>query len=108
MIIYKKRIESVDELHKTMEALDILGKEYIVQKKIEYKTVPINEHKYPVNVWFIEEVNTSKVFSDDDEIVKLVCNDCGTSFRGERKRLEGRSCIYCFKHNTTIISLDKE
>lgn len=105
--VYKKRIESLDELHKVMEAMDTLGKEYIVQKKIEYKTVPINKHKYPVNIWFIEEVNASKVSSDCNEIVKLVCNDCGTSFRGERKRLEGRSCIYCFKHNTKIVLLDK-
>nr|WP_207193735.1 hypothetical protein [Bacillus sp. TH13] len=91
-----------------MEALDTLGKEYIVQKKIEYKTVPINKHKYPVNVWFIEEVNTSKVISDGNEIVKLICNDCGTSITGKRILLEGKCCIHNLKHNTTIVLLDKE
>ncbi|HDR7708587.1 TPA: hypothetical protein QCX89_000491 [Bacillus cereus] len=105
---YKKQITSLEELHQIINALETLKKEYQIIRKIEWSESQFPLPNFPKNVWYVEEVNVSKVSSDCNEIVKLVCNDCGTSFRGERKRLEGRSCIYCFKHNTKIVLLDKE
>ncbi|MEN3130370.1 hypothetical protein [Bacillus albus] len=108
MCSYKKCIESLDELHKVIDALETLKKEYQIIKKIEWSKPQSALPKLPKNVWYVEEVDASKIFSDGEEIVKLVCNDCGTSCRGKRNLLEGMSCIYCFNHNTTIVCLDKE
>ncbi|OUB88759.1 hypothetical protein BK784_27110 [Bacillus thuringiensis serovar medellin] len=109
MFSYKKRIESLDELHKVIDALETLKKEYQIIKKIEWSEPKSPLPKLPKNVWYVEEVNISKVFfTDADAIVKLVCKDCGTSCTGKRNLLEGMNCIYCFKHNTTIVPLDKE
>ncbi|WP_242476224.1 MULTISPECIES: hypothetical protein [Bacillus cereus group] len=105
---YKKQITSLEELHQIINALETLKKEYQIIRKIEWSESQFPLPNFPKNVWYVEEVNASKVSSDCNEIVKLVCNDCGTSFRGERKRLEERSCIYCFKDNTKIVLLDKE
>ncbi|MCR6850707.1 hypothetical protein P5G86_18970 [Paenibacillus jamilae] len=109
MFSYKKRIESLDELHKVIDALETLKKEYQIIKKIEWSEPKSPLPKLPKNVWYVEEVDTSKIFfTDADAIVKLVCKNCGISCRGKRNLLEGMSCIYCFNHNTTIVSLDKE
>ncbi|MGH1092474.1 hypothetical protein [Bacillus thuringiensis] len=36
MTLYKKRIESLDELHEVIDALETLGKEYKIVKRIEW------------------------------------------------------------------------
>ncbi len=105
---YKKQITSLDELHKVINALETLNKKYVITKVIQQNETLPKGNRYYVSIWYVEEVDVIKKQSDGDEIVKLVCRDCGTSFRGERKRLEGMSCIYCFNHNTTIVSLDSD
>ncbi|MBT2577437.1 hypothetical protein J7E43_08440 [Bacillus sp. ISL-8] len=105
---YKKQITSLEELHKVIDALETLNKKYVITKGIEVRHLIATNQKYPVNVWYVEEVDVLKEYSDGEEVVKLVCKDCGTSCRGERNLLEGMSCIYCLKHNTTIVPLDKE
>ncbi|MGG5740483.1 hypothetical protein [Bacillus cereus group sp. IBL03679] len=105
---YKKRIESLEELHKVMEALDVLEKTYVITKEMEQKTTAITKEEYSVVSWRVEEVDTFKDFCDGEEIVKLVCNDCGTSFTGKRILVEGKGCIHSVTHNTTIVPLDKE
>lgn len=64
---YKKRIESLEELHRVMEALDALEKIYVIAKEIEYKTTAITEEEYSVVSWYVEEIDTSKVFTDIKE-----------------------------------------
>ncbi|MDA2112222.1 MULTISPECIES: hypothetical protein [Bacillus cereus group] len=105
---YKKQITSLDELHKVIDALETLNKKYVITKVIQQNETLPKGNRYYVSIWYVEEVDVIKKQSDGDEIVKLVCRDCGTSFRGERKRLEGMSCIYCFNNNTTIVSLDSD
>ncbi|MCQ6302105.1 hypothetical protein [Bacillus cereus] len=56
MHMYHKRIESVGELHEVIDALETLGKEYTIVKKIEW-----TEHKPPLpklarKVWIVEEL----------------------------------------------------
>ncbi|SCN42941.1 Uncharacterized protein BC88300_04634 [Bacillus cytotoxicus] len=81
---------------------------YIHIEHVDDLTERINtkivQHNHPI----MEDVGSSKVFVDGEEVVKLVCCDCGVDVKGKRISLEGKSCIYCFNHNTTIVPLDKE
>lgn len=81
---------------------------YIHIEHIEDSTKCINtkiiQHNHP----FAEEVDASKVFVDSEEMVKLVCNDCGISITGKRVSLEGKGCIHSVTHNTTLVSLNNE
>ncbi|MRB05979.1 hypothetical protein GH876_29030 [Bacillus thuringiensis] len=105
---YKKQITSLDELHKVIDALETLNKKYVITKVVHKNETLPKTNRYPFNVWHIEEVDGIKRYSDGEEIVKLVCNDCGTSITGKRVLLEGKCCIHSVTHNTTIVPLDKE
>ena len=61
MTVYKKRIESLDELHEVIDALETLGKEYMINKSIEWSDPKPPLPKLPKNVWDVEEVG-AKVF----------------------------------------------
>jgi hypothetical protein len=105
---YKERIESVEKLHQVIDALETLKKKYVITKVVQQnETLPMG-NRYYVSIWYVEEVDVIKKQSDGDEIVKLVCNDCGTSITGKRILLEGKCCIHSVTHNTTIVPLDKE
>jgi len=103
---YKKKITSLDELHKVIDALETLNKKYVITKVVRKNETLPKTNRYPFNVWYVEEVDVIKRYSDGEEIVKLVCKDCGTSCTGKRNLLEGMNCIYCFNHNTTIVPLE--
>ncbi|KLA12528.1 hypothetical protein B4087_5000 [Bacillus cereus] len=105
---YKGRIESVEKLHQVIDALETLNKKYVITKKIEYRILPFTDNKYPVTIWYVEEVDVPKKYSDGEEIVKLICHDCGTSVTGKRIYLEGKGCFHNLKHNTTIVPLDSD
>ncbi|PFS09624.1 hypothetical protein COK55_27095 [Bacillus cereus] len=76
MGLYKKCIESSEELHKVMEALDALEKTYVITKEMEHETTAITKEEYSVVSWHVEEVDTSKVFfTDADATAKLVFCD---------------------------------
>ncbi|MDO3374703.1 hypothetical protein QJ529_18725 [Bacillus paranthracis] len=62
------------------------------EKSINTKII---QHNHPI----VEEV---------EEVVKLVCKDCGISITGKRVSLEGKGCIHSVTHNTTLVPLDKE
>lgn len=102
---YKERFTSLEEVKQVIEALETLGKEYTVTKKIKYGNVPITKDIYPISVWDIEELETSKMFTNREEIVKLVCQDCGTSITGKRISLEGKNCIHNVTHKTILVPL---
>jgi hypothetical protein len=53
---YTEHVESVESLHQVMEALDVLGKEYVITKKIEVRKMIISQEEFQVNVWHVEEV----------------------------------------------------
>ncbi|EJQ44008.1 hypothetical protein IEQ_04795 [Bacillus cereus BAG6X1-2] len=105
---YKKQITSLDELHQVIDALETLNKKYVITKVVQKNETLPKANRYPFNVWHVEEVDVLKNYSDGEEIVKLVCRDCGISIKGKRVSLEGKSCIHCFNHNTAIVPLDKE
>lgn len=105
---YKKQITSLEELHQVIDALETLNKKYVITKVIQQnETLPMGS-RYYVSIWYVEEVDVIKKQSDGDEIVKFVCRDCGTWFTGKENMLEGKSCGFCFSHNTTIVPLKKE
>ncbi|HEK9103315.1 TPA: hypothetical protein SUB30_004789 [Bacillus pseudomycoides] len=52
---YTEDVESVESLHRVMEALDILEKEYVITKKIEVRKMVISKEEFKVNIWHIEE-----------------------------------------------------
>lgn len=105
---YKERIESVEKLHQVIDALETLNKKYVITKVVQQnETLPMG-NRYLFNTWYVEEVDVLKKFSDGEGIVKLVCKDCGTWITGKENRLEGKSCGFCFGHNTTIVPLKKE
>ncbi|HDR3902944.1 TPA: hypothetical protein QCO88_005630, partial [Bacillus cereus] len=91
-----------------IDALETLKREYQIIKKIEWSVPKSPLPKLPKNVWYVEEIDASKVFSDGEEIVKLVCNNCGTAITGKRNLLEGKCCIHSVTHNTTIVPLDSD
>ncbi|EEL73108.1 hypothetical protein bcere0027_56160 [Bacillus cereus AH676] len=105
---YKKQITSLEELHQVIDALETLNKKYVITKVIQQnETLPMG-NRYYASIWYVEEVDVIKKQSADDEIVKFVCRDCGTWITGKENILEGKSCGFCFSHNTTIVSLDKD
>lgn len=105
---YKERIESVEKLHQVIDALETLNKKYVITKVVQQnETLPM-ANRYYVSIWYVEEVDVINKQSDGNEIVELVCNDCGTSITGKRILLEGKCCIHSVTHNTTIVPLDKE
>ncbi|MEC2865978.1 hypothetical protein BK767_11500 [Bacillus thuringiensis serovar kyushuensis] len=53
---YKKKITSLDELHKVIDALEALKKEYQIIKKIEWSEPQSPLPKLTKNVWYVEEV----------------------------------------------------
>ncbi|MEN3133092.1 hypothetical protein [Bacillus albus] len=76
MCKYKKRIESLDELHKVIDALETLKKEYQIIKKIEWSEPKSPLPKLPKNIWYVEEVEAPKVFfADADAIVRIICKE---------------------------------
>ncbi|WP_144489665.1 hypothetical protein [Bacillus thuringiensis] len=91
MVIYKKRIESLDELHQVIEALETLGKEYMIVKRIEWSEPKPPRPKLRKNVWDVEEVGAKAFFTDANTNVKLICKECGTSMK--------KGCIHCVTHN---------
>ncbi|PNS32828.1 hypothetical protein C1640_09530 [Bacillus sp. AKBS9] len=106
---YKKRITSLEELHQVIDALETLNKKYVITKRIEVIHLKVANQKYPVDVWYVEEIDdTPKKYCSGQEIVKSVCRDCGTWITGKENMLEGKSCGFCFSHNTTIVPLDSD
>lgn len=69
MKIYKNTTESLEKLVEDMKALDTLEKEYVIKKKVEYRTTSISKLEFVVNVWTIEETNVS---IDGDECEKEI------------------------------------
>ncbi|MDZ5607039.1 hypothetical protein U2I54_08000 [Bacillus pseudomycoides] len=65
---YTKRIESLEELYQVIDALETLDKKYVIIKKVTMKEMIVTGQSYPVNDWYVEEVDTSKVYSDGEEI----------------------------------------
>ncbi|MGE8013244.1 hypothetical protein [Bacillus mycoides] len=105
---YKKRITSLEELHQVIDALETLNKKYVITKGIEVRHLIATNQRYPVTIWYVEEVDVPKKYSDGEEIVKLICHDCGTSVTGKRIYLEGKGCLHNLKHNTTIVPLNSD
>ncbi|BAR81204.1 uncharacterized protein KNN_00327 [Bacillus thuringiensis serovar tolworthi] len=105
---YKKQITSLDELHEVIDALETLNKKYVIKKVIQQNEILPMGNRYYTSIWYVEEIDVLKKYSDGEEIVKLVCKDCGVEVKGKRNSLEGKSCIHCFNHNTTIVPLNKE
>lgn len=85
---YKKKITSLEELHQVIDALETLNKKYVITKVVQQNETLPKANRYPFNVWYVEEVDVLKKYSDGEEIVKFICKDCGTSFRGKRENKE--------------------
>ncbi|WP_420974314.1 hypothetical protein [Bacillus thuringiensis] len=58
MHMYHKRIESVGELHEVIGALETLGKEYTIVKKIEWTEHKPPLQKLPRKVWVVRELES--------------------------------------------------
>ncbi|MEI4616385.1 hypothetical protein [Bacillus cereus] len=56
--MYHKRIESLGELHEVIDALETLGKEYKVVKKIEWTEPEPPLPKLPRKVWVVRELES--------------------------------------------------
>lgn len=104
---YKKQITSLEELHQVIDALETLNKKYVITKVVQKNEFIPTGWKCLSSVWYVEEVDVPKKYSDGEEIVKLICHDCGTSVTGKRIYLEGKGCLHNLKHNTTIVPLDR-
>ncbi|ETT88868.1 hypothetical protein C175_00145 [Bacillus cereus] len=90
--------QSIDKINRTYIHI-----EHVPSDNKRFNTEVI-QHNHPI----AEGVSTSKVFADGEEVVKLVCKDCGISITGKRVSLEGKGCIHSVTHNTTLVLLNKE
>lgn len=90
--------QSIDKINRTY-----IHVEHVPSDNKRFNTEVI-QHNHPI----VEDVNTSNVGIDGAEIVKLVCQDCGTSITGKRVSLEGKNCIHNITHKTMLIPLSKE
>lgn len=63
MELYKKRVDSIDELVNIIKALETLGKNYKIKKSVEdYKDQSIyGSRRITGTVWYIEEVEKEEV-----------------------------------------------
>lgn len=60
MFLYKKRIESLDELHQVIAAFETLGKEYKIVKRIEWIESKPPLPTLPMGVWIVEELQSEE------------------------------------------------
>ena len=56
---YKDTIESLEGLIDAMKALDLLGKEYVVKKKVERRIMKLSKTEFIYNAWEIEETDVT-------------------------------------------------
>lgn len=56
---YKDTIESLEGLVDVMKALDMLGKEYVIKKKVERKIMKLSKTEFIYNTWEIEETEVT-------------------------------------------------
>ncbi|MEH7782709.1 hypothetical protein V7332_04520 [Bacillus thuringiensis] len=56
---YKDTIESLEGLIDAMKALDLLGKEYVVKKKVERRIMKLSKTEFIYNTWEIEETDVT-------------------------------------------------
>lgn len=57
---YKDTIESLEELVNVMKALDLLGKEYVIKKKVERRIMKLSKTEFIYNTWEIEETDVTQ------------------------------------------------
>ncbi|WP_257143212.1 hypothetical protein [Bacillus cereus] len=57
-VLYKKCIESLDELHQVIDAFEILGKEYKIVKRVEWIEPKPPLPTLPMEVWIVEELES--------------------------------------------------
>jgi uncharacterized protein YlzI (FlbEa/FlbD family) len=56
---YKDTIESLEGLVDVMKALDMLGKEYVIKKKVERRITKLSKIEFIYNTWEIEETDVT-------------------------------------------------
>lgn len=56
---YKDTIESLEGLIDVMKALDMLGKEYVIKKKVERRIMKLSKTEFIYNTWEIEETDVT-------------------------------------------------
>jgi len=56
---YKDNIESLEGLVDVMKALDMLGKEYVIKKKVERRIMKLSKTEFIYNTWEIEETDVT-------------------------------------------------
>ncbi|WP_255285553.1 hypothetical protein [Bacillus wiedmannii] len=64
---YKKQITSLEELHQVIDALETLSKKYLIRKLAQKNEVIPSGGKYLRNIWYVEEVDVLKKYSDGEE-----------------------------------------
>ncbi|EOO04912.1 hypothetical protein IAW_05729 [Bacillus cereus str. Schrouff] len=63
---YKKQITSLEELHKVIDALETLNKKYVITKGRQKKEIIPTEQRYYESIWYAEEVDVLKKYSDGE------------------------------------------
>ncbi|MDA1988676.1 hypothetical protein PDK36_12695 [Bacillus cereus group sp. BcHK104] len=56
---YKGTIESLEVLLDVMKSLDMLGKEYVIKKKVERRIMKLSKTEFIYNTWEIEETDVT-------------------------------------------------
>lgn len=56
---YKDTIESLEGLIDVMKALDLLGKEYVIKKKVERRIMKLSKTEFIYNTWEIDEIDVT-------------------------------------------------
>ncbi|ANC08066.1 MULTISPECIES: hypothetical protein [Bacillus cereus group] len=56
---YKDTIESLEVLLDVMKSLDMLGKEYVIKKKVERRIMKLSKTEFIYNTWEIEETDVT-------------------------------------------------
>ncbi|WP_242317116.1 hypothetical protein [Bacillus cereus group sp. BfR-BA-01489] len=102
MKMYHKRIESLSELHEVIVALETLGKEYKIVKRIEWTEPKPPLPKLPRKVWIVNECDGVITVSDGKELEN--CYDCEWCHKGKathnirdnRYGEDRKICMYCY------------
>ncbi|WP_240687580.1 hypothetical protein [Bacillus sp. SYJ] len=82
---YKKRITSLEELHQVIDALETLNKKYVITKRIEVIHLKVANQKYPVTIWYVEEIDEKSQGEIAGEAVRSMLDKIRLQEQKERR-----------------------